>query len=30
MSNRLKMNQVNNNKKADRYTDQMDDIEKME
>ena len=30
MSNHLKMNQVNNDKKADRYTDQMEDVEKME
>ena len=30
MSNCLKMNHVNNDKKSDRYTDQMDDIEKIE
>ena len=30
MSNRLKMNQVKNDKKADRYTDQMDNIKKIE
>jgi len=30
MSNHLKMHQVNNDKKADRYTDQIDNVEKME
>ena len=30
MSNCLKMSQVNNDKKANRYTDQMDEVEKME